>query len=889
MNGFLMATKLQIPPPRRRVVWRGRLVDALDRDVPRFKLVLISAPAGYGKTTLLSQWAHASRCPVAWLSIGAEDDGLDHFLRGLAAAWQKIQPDIAASRLGVLLGGMAPDREAVLPAFIDAAQDAADPVVFVLDDFHLIEAPAVHQALAFLIDHLPPKLHFVLSSRGEPPLPLARYRARHELAEFRAEDLGFSLEESTAFLNDVMGLELAQAPVSKLQSQLEGWIAGLQLVALTLEKRLTGADNLVVSGRHRFVADYLSEDVLAPLPPTTRSFLLQTSVLERMCGSLCEAVTGETGGQALLETLEQEALFLVALDDHREWFRYHRLFADFLRGELQRRCPDQIAELHRRAARWHLAHDLPEPAFRHAVDGQDVELVVRILERYVQAKLMGGEFKSVQQWLDAIPEAWGSDHPIIGLVRGGLLLFTGQIDACIHCVEDIEQRLLAVAAEDAGPQLAQVNAIRCSVACFQDDMARAEYYADQAVQDLRDGDRFFRGIIYGSLGDTYRRYGQWAKAKDCYLELLDFIHGPTFRLQSAHVYGALADLYLRQGHLREADGYWKKALAAIEDRQNWGRLPLPLTGWVYIRSAELLYEWNELADAWAHLSRGLERAELAGDVRAMIAGYLIAGRLKLTRGEAGEAAAYLERARPLVEQAPFSHWISRFERFQLELWLAQDRLRAAVHWSDRMLEGDTLASRPESETAQLAVARVLILKGDASSVQQGLAHLAHLAAAAQAQERIGVQIEGLALQALAYWRRRQVAEAMSPLERALRLAEPEGYVRRFADLGLPMARLLQEARARDVMPDYVETLLAAFGGGVSLPGTTQEPLPEPLTQREEEVLELLAAGLTNREIAQALVISPGTVKKHAGNIYGKLGVGGRTQAAARARELGLLD
>ena len=888
MDSFLLATKLRIPPQPQHGVQRARLINALERGTLHYKVVLLSAPAGYGKTTLLSQWAFASRCPVAWLSLNEEDNDLERFLRYLLAGWETVQPGVSESRLGLLLEAMSPDIEAVLAAFINAADDVPDHIAFVLDDYHLIEDPAIHTALTFLLDHLPPALHFVLAGRREPPLPLARYRAHQELMQFGAEDLNFGPEEAQNFLNKTMGLDLAQDEMVRLHAQLEGWIAGLQLVALTLQQRLTGADKLVVSGRHRFIADYLNEDVLAPLADNLRQFLLHTSILNRLCGPLCDAVTGMEDGQEMLELLERENLFLVPLDDSREWFRYHRLFADFLYEELKHHHPDEVTESHRRAARWYLENKLPEQAFQHAVDGDDVELVLRIFERYVQAKLMGGEFRVLKRWLDSLPEAWHSDYPMIGFVRTGLLLFTGQLEACVRSVEEVEQRLMSGERDDTRPQLARVSAVRCSIACFQNDLARAETFADQAFQDLPNEDHFFRAIIYGSLGDTYRRNGRWEEAQECYLRLLDVIHGPAFRLQSVHVFGALADLDLRQGHLRNAAGYWKEALAAIRERENWGRLPLPLIGWVYIRMGELLYEWNELAKAWDHLSRGLERAELGGDVRAMIAGYLMAGRLKLTEGDTQAAAEYLERARPHVESAQFSHWISRFERFQLELWLAQDRLRAAINWADAMLRDDALEGRPESEVAQLAIARVLIVKGDGPSVAGALVLLERLLQTAEEQGRMGVTVEVLALKALAQWRRGERPEAMTALERALRLAEPEDYVRRFADLGLPMARLLQEARSREVMPDYVEKLLAAYNAGSVLPGPTEQTLPEPLTHREQEVLELMAAGLTNREIAEELVISPGTVKKHAGNVYGKLGVHSRTGAAARARELDLL-
>jgi LuxR family maltose regulon positive regulatory protein len=889
MDAFLLATNVRIPPQPHRAVRRAQLIDALESAIPHYKLVLISAPAGYGKTTLLAQWAHASRFPLAWLSISKEENDAERFLRSLLTAWEVVVPGLRESPLGLLLGSMLPEREAVFSAFINVADDIPDHLVFVLDDYHLIEDPAIHQALTFLLDHLPPTLHFVLAARAQPPLPLARYRARQELLEVRTPDLQFLQEETREFLTQQMRLDLSYDEVGTLQAQLEGWIAGLQLVALTLRRRGEAVDKLVVSGRHRFIADYLSEDVLAHLPEAIRRFLLQTSILDSLCSPLCDAVTGREGGQEMLEVLERENLFLVPLDDSRQWFRYHRLFADFLQEALNRHHPDEVAHLHRRAARWYLAHDLPEQALHHAVAGKDAELVMQFGERYFEIKLLSGEFRVLQRWLDSLPAQWHAAYPLIGLFRARVLACTGALDACIRCIDQVEQGLALAEREDKRWQLARVTAIRCGIACFQNDLVRAETYAASALQDLPEEDHNFRAGIYGALGDTYRRNGRWEEARDSYLKVLDLIHTPAFRIQSVHVFGALADLALRQGRLRNASAYWRKALSVIQEPETWGSFPLPLIGWVFIRMGEILYEWNELAEASDHLSRGLSRAELGGDVRAMIAGYLMAGRLKLTAGDSAAAGECLERARPLVEHAPFPDWIGRFGRLQLECWLAQDRLRAAVEWADAMLRDDALQGRPESEVAHLAMARVLIIKGDVPSLERALALLERLHSAAEAEGRAGIQIEGLALEALAHWKRGERAGALTALERALRLAEPDGYVRLFVDLGLPMARLLQEARSRAVLPDYVETLLAAFGGDRSCSPHATEALPEPLSPREQEVLELVAAGLTNREIAEQLVISAETVKKHTGTIYGKLGVSTRTEAVARARALDLLD
>jgi LuxR family maltose regulon positive regulatory protein len=886
METSLLSTKLRVPPLPTHVVRRSRLVDDLENSLPAHKLILLSAPAGYGKTTLLAEWAQASQYPFAWLAVNQEDNTLERFLRYLLAGWERIQPDVIHSPPGLMLGASEPDTDAVLSAFLNVASDLPHHLVFVLDDYHLIEEPSIHEALAFLLDHLPPTLHFALAARAQPPLPLARYRARHELLELRAGDLQFARDETADFLNRLMRLDLTQDEVAALHTRLEGWAAGLQMVALSRQGHLSAGDTLVVSGKHRFIADYLTEDVLALLPADRRRFLLQTSILDRLCGSLCDAVTEEAHGQETLQLLERDNLFVMPLDDSREWFRYHLLFAEFLQGELQRRQPEEVAILHSRAAQWYLTHDLPDQALHHAVARGDLELVIYIFERYVPAKLQGGEVKIVERWLAALPQGWRAAHSMLGFAQACVLLYTGHFEAGLRYVDEVEQRVRAQG-EAMRPQLAKVTALRCIVACYQNNLAPAETFAFQALRDLPEGDIELRNGLYGALGDTYRKNGRWEEAKACYLKTLDFPQTPTFHAQSVVAFGALADLDLRQGQLQGAAAYWRRALAIINDRRSWGILPLSLIGWVYIRMGEIFYEWNELGEASGHVDSGLQRAELSGDAQAMLAGYLIAGRLKLTAGDGDAAGICLERARSLVEGAGFPDWTGRLERLRLEWWLEQGKLRAAVDWANEMTEAGAREGPPASEETRLAIARALIAQGDAPSLARAQALLRALLQAAEAEGRAGIAIEALALQALASWRRGDHAGAMVALERALRIAKPEGYVRLFADLGIPMARLLQEARARGVSPDYVAKLLAAFEGDRA--SAAPAALPEPLTVREQEVLKLIAAGLTNREIAETLVISAETVKKHTSSIYSKLRVSNRTEAASRARELNLLN
>jgi LuxR family maltose regulon positive regulatory protein len=660
----------------------------------------------------------------------------------------------------------------------------------------------------------------------------------------------------------------------------------LQLAVLAARRRPPEAGPLpAVSGRQRFIADYLAEEVFNRLPADQQDFLLKTSLLERLCASLCEAVAAGQPGQAMLESLERDNLFIVPLDDQRIWFRYHQLLAEFLQDTLQRRYPEQLQELHRRAAQWYLAHDLPDPAFRHAVAAQDEALGLLVAEKYFAVKLLSGEFALLNHWLNSVPQQWLTDHPTLGLIRAAVLLFTGSFEAAARRVDEVEQQLALAQREDLRWHQARVTAMRCFLACFQNDLPLAEGYGDQALRNLPASDLAFRADIRHALGDTYRSHGRWEEARAHYLGVLELVEAPAFEIRAAHVFGALADLELRQGRLRGSATYWRQALARIEAPAAWGRFPLPLVGWVYLRLGEILYEWNELAEAGNCLARGLARTELGDDVRATMAGYLLAGRLNLAQGDLVAATGYLERARPLIAQAPFPEWASRFERLQAELWLAQGQRHAAVDWANGRLSAGTLTSQPDSEDAQLALVRVLLAQRSTLAHEQAQALLNGLLEAAEAVGRVGLEIEALALHAQALWHGGDQGAAMTALERALRLAEPEGYVRLFADMGLGMARLLQAARARSVRPDYVDQLLAAFGGGTV---SAENALPEPLSRRELEVLALLAAGLTNREIAERLVIAPGTVKKHTTAIYDKLGVKNRTEAAARARALDLL-
>jgi LuxR family maltose regulon positive regulatory protein len=885
----LFAARTRIPPQRPHLVQRARLSEALERDLPSSRVALITAPAGYGKTTLLCQWAHSSRLRVAWFSLQDDDNDVERFLRGLVTAWDRTQPGIRDTPPGRLLGATEPSIAAVLSAIVDVGSEIREHTIFVLDDCHLVNSEETLQALAFLIDHLPPMLHVVIVSRGEPMLPLARYRAHGELLELGSEALRFRDEEARAFLRQSLPMHLSDSAIASLLAALEGWIAGLQLACHAIRQRPETAQSPTLSGKHRFIAQFLHEELLASLDAGTLQFLLQTCLLEQLHGDLCDAMTDRHDSQQMLETLERDALFLTALDDTREWFRYHPLFADVLREELRRRHAPDAASLHRRAARWYQDRGMPEQAFRHAVAGNDVDLVTQIGDDYAVIKMESGELNVVGTWLQLIPGTWFAVYPLISLLKVEFLIFAGAIDEGARLLDDVEQRIRRSDCRDRGAQLAKIATVRCAIACFLNDLSSAEAFAAEALGGLPAEDRVYRANIYHALGDTYSRNARWTQARESYLQALRVVHEPSHRIRSVHIFGALADLELRRGHLGVAADYWRRALAISMEREMWARLPIPVTGWVSIRMGELLYERNVLADASAHLERGLEIAQLGEDARSLIAGYLLSARLKLAEGDAEQAGVSLDRARPFLQQAQYPEWNSRFRRYQLEVWLALDGPGAMTGWIDMLSSESETAANTDPDIDRLALARGLLAHRGATHRERALRILRPLIDVAAANGRKGIQIEALALMALALWAEGDRAGGLTALECSLRIAEPEGYVRTIADLGPAMTPLLHEAASRNVLPAYARQLLAALTGGTPpCPGASPQ-IPEPLSAREVEVLRLMAAGLTNREIGESLFISPETVKKHGSSIFAKLAVGHRTQAVARARDLGIFD
>jgi LuxR family maltose regulon positive regulatory protein len=930
----LLRTKLYIPPLRPGLVLRPRLIERLNAGLGQNgsfvrKLTLISAPAGFGKTTLLGEWIAGCEWPIVWLSLDEGDNDPARFLLYLVAALQTIEArQSAVGRIGedVLNAFQSPRSlpvEPILTSLINEIAEGLDTFTLILDDYHVIEAQRIHNALTFLLDHLPPRMHLVIASRTDPPLPLARLRARGQLAEFHAADLRFTADETAAFLNQVMGLSLSAKEIATLETRTEGWVAGLQLVALSMQGRDDVAGFIhAFTGSHRYVLDYLAEEVLARQPQNIQAFLLHTSILNRLSAPLCDAVVGigdspgqpigkptsrETGGfktcgfvdssEQILEHLERNNLFIVPMDDERRWYRYHRLFADFLRARLERDSGASLPErgsivlLHRRAAEWYERNGLQTEAVGHALAARDFEWAARLIEQVAWQTLMRGEVNTLLNWLGVLPEEIICARPNLCIIHAWALFLTAQP------MEAIETRLRdAAASEGEGAARAEQDldrfqglsaVLRVLLTLFQGDASHTAELSHQTLERLPKENKFLHSLLVLNQSISLAWSGNFPAAGQAYAKAarLGLETGST--LLTLFATCQLAELQMIQGRLCQAMRTYRQArqLASGPD----GR-PLPLAGVVLIGMGELLREWNDLDAATRHLTEGIELCQQWGEILAFD-GYISLARVRWAQGDADSALDLFQKVAQLARRfdvTEMDDWLVAAQ--QARLWIAQGNLEAANQWAAeqrRHVGGqteDTSYSFFVHEWEQFTLARLFIVQDKA---QEALALLAPLLLAAESARRMGNVIENLVIQAMAHQAQSDTSQALTALARALALAEPEGYVRIFVDEGTPMAELLRSAAVRGIAPGYVGKLLAAFDAPHFLISPSL-PLSEPLSERELEVLRLIAAGLSNREIARQLVIELSTVKWHINNLYGKLNVHSRTQAVARARELSLL-
>jgi len=873
----LLATKLRAPSLRQERVGRRRLLAKLHAGLNR-PFTLISAPAGFGKTTLATQWIADHGLPVAWVSLDEEDNDPARFWLHITAALAKATPG-----LGSLLQSREPQANSSAPtALINAAAEIAGDLVLALDDYHLITAPSIHSAVTYCLEHLPERLHLVILTRTDPPFPLARLRARDQLVEIRAADLQFTLAEATAFLNDVMHLGLQADLVKALADRAEGWIAGLQMAALTIRDREDAAGLISrFTGAHPFVLDYLVEEVLQRQPPAVRDFLLQTSILHHLTGRLCEAVTGRSGGQAMLRQLEQSNLFLVPLDEEHHWYRYHHLFAEVMLSRLEQSDPAQVAALHERAAQWHEEHGRDADAVRHAVAARSFERAARLIERAAASRLARGEVTTIQKWTEAIPAALRRQRPWLVVTAAWGQLLTGHPQAVEPLLDELPD-LAASDHPDRNALLGNVAAIRAYVAVLAGDVTRTLELAREALTLLPREDGLNRAVATYLIGRAY------TLADDLDAAIAVLTEAVGLACNADHVYLAaealcdVAGLEVSRGRFNAAARLYE---SAAESAMETGMRVVSALGAAEVGLAEIALEKNDLESAQRYANAGVEHMLMVQEPTDLVIGHLMLARVRQIKGDVSGAKAALAVAeqwlsgrnlRPLVR--------SQAAAVRARLRLAWGEAEAAGRWADSQADLYTgSAGTPE----QMARARVALALGRPALALKILAPLAEAAAAAG---RLGTLIEIGVLQALAWHAQARPAEGCAALERALALAEPEGYVRVFVDEGAPMAAPLRLVQQR--LAAAGQTALAAYAERLLLqcpePPAAAPALRASLSDRELEVLKLMAAGLTNNEIAHRLYISLPTVKRHISNAYNKLHVSHRTQALARARELHLL-
>jgi LuxR family maltose regulon positive regulatory protein len=897
----LLATKLYVPRPRTPFVPRAHLVERLQRGLAH-SLTLVSAPAGFGKTTLLAQGLARSDLPVAWLSLDAEDNDPTRYLSYLIAALQTLDTHVGTIALALLHRPQPAPPEAVLTLLTnELIEGGGGDIVLVLDDYHVITDESIQRGMTFLLGHLPPQLHLVLASRADPPLPLARLRARGLLTEVRTADLRFNATEVETFLQEAMGLKLPAEAIATLERRTEGWIAGLQLAALSLQGRSDVSAFLAAfSGSHRYVLDYLSEEVLARQPPQVQQFLLQTSILERLSGPLCDTVTGQQGSQAMLEALERANLFVVALDDERSWYRYHHLFSQALRSHLQQEEPSLAPVLHRRASAWYEQHALLAEAVQHALAVPDAELAVRLIEPIALPLTYQGQLSTLLGWLSALPEVLIRTRPFLCVSHALILAVTNQLEAAEARLQEAERGVQKeIPAEQARIILGYVLDIRGAIAFFSGDIPRAISLAQQALELLPEAEVIPR---MGALATTIRSYlvsGEVTSDTEHKIAAaVELIRASENLFGIVSSLCLLAWLHILQGRLHQAAATYARVVQVVPRPEV---LHIAFSSiFYYFGLGNLLYEWNKLEEAERHFLQGMELVKETRTVEPYVAllGYTTLARLQQARGNTLEALATLDALMHLAEQRHFAaHVMTQGAAVRAQLELAQGNLDAAIRWADTRglsIEDDDLPYPREGEYLVLVRVRIAQARDDPASpfLQDVLLLLDRLLKDAEEKARLGSVLQILIVQAMALEAQRGWTSTLSTLERVLVLAEPEGYIRLFVDEGAAMLALLRQAQARSAVPDYITTLLSAFGEQhvQNLPFTSAHPgsLLDPLTEREREVLALLLAGATNREIAHRLVLSVNTVKRHVYNLSGKLGVRSRAQAIIRARDLPLV-
>lgn len=908
----MLLSKFFLPELRPNRVDRPHLLERL-RQATKCQLVVISAPAGYGKTTLASEWVRAEGCPTAWISLDDSDNDLVRFWAGLISAIDQLYPGTGKNSQSLLAIGQPVPPQVLLTTLLNdlilttESKTYLQPACLVLDDTHLVNNAVIYECLLYFVEHLTRNLRLVLIGRSDPPLPLGRLRASCRVLEIRAADLRFSLAESQDFLNRVMGLPLSQDRVKRLEARTEGWIAGLQLASLAMQGWIQdqGSEEIdafieAFSGDDRYILDYLVEEVLSRLPEETQTFLLQTSILDRMCGPLCDAVTGLPAGksQALLEQSERENLFLIPLDTHRQWYRYHHLFSDLLRNRSERldgrKAKEAVEALHHRAAVWFGSHGYNDSAICHALASGDLEMAAQLIQQSGETAWFKGEFTTLLRQLFAVPQEIRVAEPRLGILLGWCVTLSGQLDslAAAEAELDVIEARLRPASElpvDSSPDaetfgmLCTVRGVMASV--FHNDDKAALEWAQLALRCLPETNLVWRGAATLSIGHAYNARGDVPRSLAMYTEAISLNQAagnPHLALRSA-IY-RIMQLYFA-GQMTRAIQEIQDLLPATNLLSEAGQ---PTFVGAHFTSCLIRYEWNQLTLAREDVEQVIRLGERWNNQGVIILGLIYQVFIDLALEDVQGVETALDAARRLVHENEQSArmYAKDIDALQALVWLKRDQIELACSWAGRQAFPEEPA--PSRNIHSAVLARVLIRSGQAD---QALRYLLKARCVLEAHGQITALMEILVLQALALYELGQFETAIQPLQLALEKGEGEGFLRIFLNEGQPLAELLKVAQPRlpECQQEYTKKLIFAFHATMRASQPAASPtLIEPLTAREIEVLRLIQAGLSNREIADKLYLTLNTVKVHVKNIFAKLDVESRTQAVRRTEELGLI-
>ncbi len=917
----LLTTKFHVPSIRPEHIPRGRLTKQLDL-IQHRKLTLISAPAGFGKSSLVSEWIASLKqnghqvdpdtiYHVAWLALDESDNDLSRFLIYLIVALRRADSkygNVGNSALDMLQTPQPIPVEDILITLINEIASLSDRIILILDDYHVIHTTGIDSALTYLIEHLPSQMHLIIATRDDPGLPLARLRARGHLNELRAIDLRFSTSEATEFLNQAMKLDLSTDDIVALETRTEGWIVGLQLAALALQRTLLlqGRENVSsliqsFSGSHRFVLDYLIEEVLEHLPEDVHTFLMQTAILKRLSGSLCDAVTLQTNSKTMLETLERANLFIIALDQDREWYRYHHLFADLLLQRLKQQRSAEIPALHLRASEWYEQNGWVEKSIEHAMQAYDFKQAVRLIANSAEDVWGRDEHAQLRRWLNVIPEELIVMKPHLCVFDAWSLIANGQMDVAEQRLQQAEQTLDSNTSQNTAsdqPELFETEQIirgkiavtKAYLAFFRHDVSAIVQFANEALELLPEELSIWRSTAIVALGDALSLTGDFISTFPARMEAVEVCKttGATYIVMIANLKLAVTSRHL--GRLQQTIDICKEQ---IELAQASGMSHTATVGCFFAVWGEVLAELDDLDQALDKIQRGVVLMERSGEVLTLGWGYMCMARVYFSRGELDQVEDVIGRLEKLDHESDVPSWISKqVKTWQIRIWLAQHRLAQAERWLEQYVSDANTQPDLSHELEYIAYARILLAQQNSDEAIKLLERLLVDARDGGRKTRI---IEIQLLKSLSYQSQGDIDKAMSTLEYALSLAEDCGFIRIFVDEGSAMGQLLYKAVERQIVPHYVQWLLQAFPDTEPISTISSEtedddiPMIESLSERELEVLQLISEGLTNPDIATRLFLSPHTIKVHTRNIYEKLYVHNRLQAVARARGLGILS